>query len=71
VGNEERQMAIDNENPMGLLWEVKNIAAFIGLSERSTYHLLSQGLLPAKKIGDKWVAQKDELRRFFTEKAGE
>lgn len=59
-----------SENPLGLIWEVKGIAAFIGLSERQTYHLLSNGMLPARKLGDKWFAQKDQLVRFFSEEAG-
>lgn len=57
------------ENPMGLIWEVENISKFIGLNERQTFHILSSGQIPAKKIGGKWVVQLDELKRFFSGKA--
>lgn len=43
------------------IWEVKNIANVIKRSERQTFHLLSSGQLPAKKVGERWVASKRKL----------
>ncbi|WP_234836710.1 Arc family DNA-binding protein [Sinorhizobium meliloti] len=58
-------------NPLNLLWEVKSISAFIGLSQRQTFHLLSTGEIPAKKVGGKWVAREGDLERFFSGKEDE
>jgi hypothetical protein len=44
-----------------LLWGVPRIAAAINRSESQTYYLLSRGRLPARKIGDQWVAEHDKL----------
>lgn len=51
--------------PIDLLWEVSEIAKLIGRTERQTFHLLSTGQLPAKKVGGRWVAERSKLIRFF------
>lgn len=44
------------------------IAAFLGLSERKVYYLLSSGQLPAKKLGPKrYVASRRVLRKHLTD----
>lgn len=49
-----------------LMSGVPAIAAFLGKSERQTYHLLERGKLPAFKIGDrKWEARKSTLRKHI------
>jgi excisionase family DNA binding protein len=49
-----------------LIGGVPAIAAFLGFSQRQTYHLLEKGKLPAFKIGDrKWQARKSTLRRHI------
>jgi len=50
---------------MDLVWEVAEIAKLIGRSQRSTFHMLSKGDLPARKVGGRWVASKSEIERFF------
>ncbi|MHC1547777.1 DNA-binding protein [Phyllobacterium sp. K27] len=55
--------------PIDLLWEVSEIAKLIGRSERQTFHLLSTGQLPAKKVGGRWVAERSKLIAFFMESA--
>jgi hypothetical protein len=50
-----------NSDDNDLLWEVKNIARVIGRTERQTFHLLTSGQLPARKIGDRWVASRRKL----------
>lgn len=57
------------DNPLGIIWEVKNIAAFIGLTPRQTFNLLHTGKLPGRKVGEKWCAKKDELTAFFASRA--
>lgn len=50
---------------MDLVWEVSAIAKLIGRTERQTFHLLSGGQLPAKKVGGRWVAERGKLVAFF------
>ncbi|THK34663.1 DNA-binding protein [Ensifer sp. MPMI2T] len=54
---------------LDLIWEVAEIAKLIGRTERQTFHLLSTGQLPAKKVGNRWVAERGTLIRFFMETA--
>ncbi|RMI24228.1 hypothetical protein [Sinorhizobium meliloti] len=60
---ENRGDAID------LIWGVEAVAKIIGRTERQTFHLLSTGQLPAKKVGGRWVAERGKLIRFFMETA--
>ncbi|MGO6814918.1 DNA-binding protein [Rhizobium brockwellii] len=62
---------MDNSNgkPMDLIWEVAEIAKLIGRTQRQTFHLLSSGQLPAKKVGNRWVAERGALIRFFNGEA--
>ncbi|TPW27797.1 helix-turn-helix domain-containing protein [Martelella alba] len=55
----------ENEK-LDLVWGAADIAKVIGQSRQVTYNMLSKGELPAKKIGDRWVARRGELDRFFT-----
>ena len=55
-----------DQDRLDLLWGVRAIAADIGRSERSTYHLLEKKLLPAQKYGGKWVASRQGLRAHFS-----
>jgi len=50
---------------LDLLWEVAEIAKLIGRTERQTFHLLSSGKLPAKKVGGRWVAERSKIVAFF------
>ena len=58
-----------SDRPLDLIWEVAEIAKLIGRSERQTFHLLSSGQLPAKKVGGRWVAERSKLIAFFMEDA--
>lgn len=62
-------MSNETEAPLDLVWEVKAIAKLIGRTERQTFYLLSTGQLPAKKVGERWVAERGKLLRFFMEDA--
>ncbi|MFK0693081.1 DNA-binding protein [Mesorhizobium sp. IMUNJ 23033] len=32
---------------------------------RQAFHMLEKGLLPARKVGNQWVAERGKLRAFF------
>lgn len=54
------------DQSIDLIWEVSEIAKLIGRTERQTFHLLSAGQLPAKKVGNRWVASRSKLIEFLT-----
>ncbi|MCL6707446.1 helix-turn-helix domain-containing protein [Pseudomonas sp. R2.Fl] len=60
-------MENSNELKIDLIWGAEAIAKLIGRSERMTFHLLSSGELPAKKVGGRWVAERSKLMAFFVE----
>jgi hypothetical protein len=41
----------------------KRIADYAGLNIRQAFHLLEQGILPAQKLGRRWVTTKSQIRR--------
>lgn len=43
-------------------WGAREIATEIDRSLHQTNYLLSRGILPAWKAGDKWVAEREKLR---------
>lgn len=55
----------DDENGLDLLWGCAAIAKAINRTERQTFHLLSCGRVPARKIGGAWVSSRSELARAF------
>lgn len=54
---------------INLIWGGENIAKIIGRTKRITFHLLETGQLPAKKVGGRWVAERNKLLNFFLEAA--
>jgi hypothetical protein len=48
---------------------VEAIARYLGLASRRTTYLLERGLLPAGKLGTRWVASKKRLSRHYAELA--
>lgn len=52
---------------LDLLWEVEEIAKLIGRTPRQTNHMLAKGEIPAKKVGGRWVAERNRLLNFFLE----
>lgn len=63
------EVAEKSSAPMELVWGATEIAKLIGRSPRSTFHMLENGELPAKKVGGRWVAERGALVRFFMEPA--
>ncbi len=44
-----------------LIWGASEIAKVIGRTDRQTFHMLSTGALPARKVGGRWVAVRKKL----------
>jgi hypothetical protein len=57
---------IDETTAPDLIWGAAAIARTIGQTERATYHLLASELLPAKRIGGRWVASRRKLLAVLT-----
>ena len=55
--------------PLDLVWGIKAIAKVIGRSERQTYSMCDAGQLPARRVGQRWVAKREALERFFEDVA--
>lgn len=51
--------------PIDLVWGAADIGKEINKKPRQTFHMLETGLLPAKKVGNQWVAERGKLRAFF------
>jgi len=57
---------MSNSESLDILWGVKAISAFIGRTERSTFHLLERGHIPAaRKVGGKWCVRRSALAEWF------
>jgi len=56
----------ESDEVLDLVWGCAAIAAVIRRSERSVFHLLENGLLPAKKVGGRWVASRRRLIESLT-----
>jgi hypothetical protein len=48
----------DNDTPV---WGAAEIGAVIGKPARAVFHMLENGLLPAKKVGGRWVSSRKKL----------
>jgi hypothetical protein len=57
---------IDETTASDVIWGATSIAKAIGQTERATYHLLASGLVPAKRIGGRWVASRRKLLAALT-----
>jgi hypothetical protein len=57
---------IDETTASDVIWGAASIAEAIGQTERATYHLLASGLVPAKRIGGRWVASRRKLLAALT-----
>lgn len=48
------------------VWGAKKIGKAINENERRTLYMLEKGMLPARKVGNRWVAEMGALRRAIT-----
>jgi hypothetical protein len=53
------------EPALSLIWGAASIAAELGVSQRQCFYMLETGKLPARKIGDRWVADRIALHALF------
>jgi hypothetical protein len=53
----------DNDQNTDLLWGAEAIGKAIGRGPRAVFHLLEKGVLPAKRVGKRWVASREKLLR--------
>ncbi len=54
-----------NSESLDLVWGIKEIARFIGRTERQAFYMASEGKIPVKQVGGRWVASKQKLIDFF------
>ena len=52
-----------HDDELDVLRGAERIGAYLGLTARQAFHLLETGKLPAKKLGNRWVTTKKQLRR--------
>ena len=50
-----------------LVWGASGIAQAIGITTRQANNLLDRRIIPAKKLGHKWVISREALVAFFTQ----
>ena len=56
---------------LDLIWGASAIAATIKRTRRATYGMLESGVLPARKVMGRWVAERNELVGFFSQSCRE
>jgi len=49
---------------------IEDAAEFLQLSKRSIYRLVREGVIPGKKILNKWRFEKETLKRWVSEAEG-
>jgi hypothetical protein len=57
-------------HPNDIIWGADQIGREVGLDRASAYHLLSRGLLPARRIGRRWVTTRTRLRQALAPERG-
>lgn len=60
--------AVENksEQQIDVIWGIGDIAEAIGQSFAATAYMLKKGHIPARKVGERWVASRKKLNEFFT-----
>ncbi len=48
-----------------IIWGIGEIAEAIGQSFAATAYMLKKGHIPARKVGERWVASRKKLNDFF------
>lgn len=59
----------DDTQTADVIWGAEEIASFIGQTVNATSYMLRQRQIPARKIGDRWVASRKKLTEFFNGEA--
>lgn len=50
------------------IMNLREVAKYLGLNERTVYNLVRRGEIPATKIGRQWRVKKDNLDEMFKNK---
>ena len=59
----DQNSSVDLDEP---IWGAEAIANEIKRNKRATFHMLEKGLLPAERVGGRWVSTRRRLRAFFS-----
>jgi hypothetical protein len=55
---------------LDLIWGIEDIGKLIGRNYQQTYHMVKTGKLPmVRQIGERYVASRSKLIKFFMEDA--
>ena len=49
------------------IWGALAISKVIAKTERATYKMLEQGVLPARKVGGRWQTEQGALERWLAD----
>lgn len=60
---------LPSSDDLDLVWGLAGIAKVIGRTVRQTHYMLQTGRLPAKQVGNRWVAKRSALVNFFSDLA--
>ncbi|WP_353820783.1 DNA-binding protein [Mesorhizobium sp.] len=58
-------MITEQNEPLDLVWGCDAIAVVIHRTPRQTFNLLETNQIPAKKVGNRWVASRGKLKKLF------
>lgn len=58
-------MTHDPVSSYDLVWGAVPIAQALNVTPRRAFYLLENGLVPGKKVGNRWVVKRSELDAFF------
>lgn len=53
------------DQQVDIIWGIGEIAEAIGQSFAATAYMLKKGHIPARKVGERWVASRKKLNDFF------
>jgi hypothetical protein len=68
AADEQATTKIHDDTP---IWGASAIAREAGLPDRAAaYHLLERGLLPARRVGRRWVTTRTRLRQALAPERG-
>jgi len=56
-------------NELDLIWGLEGIAKAIGRTVRQTQYMLTNGSLPGKNVGGRWVVSRQKLVEWFMDDA--
>lgn len=56
---------MEDEGNLDLVWGIEAISKVIGRGYQQTSYMLRTGKLPARQVGERWVASRQKLTEFF------